>query len=290
MSEKISQYTADGSSNPIQKEDLLDFSNANGGGFDVSKKITVQEFELYLNNALNTIYNANGVQAGDRTITAPNRTCTWDGGTVVTKSDGINDNGFLLFDSLNVLKGGISYDVSLSSATLDLKNTVGSYFLASDGVVTVASEIEMKEQFGLGTIGKIGHALTDYSILFDSGTDGVILNAETGKTVSIRINNDPKWKFDADKISSNDGVGMKVETYNGGGAIYGFGVQASTFENIIPAGAGIKFVWGQGTSGSLTSLMSLDETGLLNLPSLPTSSAGLSAGDVWNNSGVLNIV
>jgi hypothetical protein len=30
--------------------------------------------------------------------------------------------------------------------------------------------------------------------------------------------------------------------------------------------------------------------GTLNLPNLPTSSAGLSSGDVWNNSGVLNIV
>jgi len=29
---------------------------------------------------------------------------------------------------------------------------------------------------------------------------------------------------------------------------------------------------------------------VLNLPSLPTSSAGLSSGDIWNNSGVLNIV
>ena len=30
--------------------------------------------------------------------------------------------------------------------------------------------------------------------------------------------------------------------------------------------------------------------GTLNLPNLPTSSVGLSSGDVWNNSGVLNIV
>ena len=30
--------------------------------------------------------------------------------------------------------------------------------------------------------------------------------------------------------------------------------------------------------------------GTLNLSDLPTSSAGLSTGDIWNNSGVLNIV
>ena len=32
------------------------------------------------------------------------------------------------------------------------------------------------------------------------------------------------------------------------------------------------------------------ENGRVNMASLPTSSAGLAAGDIWNNSGVLNII
>lgn len=37
-------------------------------------------------------------------------------------------------------------------------------------------------------------------------------------------------------------------------------------------------------------LMVLKNSNVLNLPNIPTSSTGLVSGDVWNNSGVLNIV
>ena len=38
------------------------------------------------------------------------------------------------------------------------------------------------------------------------------------------------------------------------------------------------------------SLLDVKNSGQINIGSLPTSSAGLSSGDIWNNSGVLNIV
>ena len=37
-------------------------------------------------------------------------------------------------------------------------------------------------------------------------------------------------------------------------------------------------------------LFTVKDNGVLNAANLPTSSAGLSSGDIWNNSGVLNIV
>lgn len=39
-----------------------------------------------------------------------------------------------------------------------------------------------------------------------------------------------------------------------------------------------------------TSLMLVKGNGVLNLPNLPTSASGLASGDLWNNSGVINIV
>ena len=51
-----------------------------------------------------------------------------------------------------------------------------------------------------------------------------------------------------------------------------------------------------GTSGfkvtdiNNNSLLDVQNNGKINASSLPTSSAGLSSGDIWNNSGVLNIV
>lgn len=39
-----------------------------------------------------------------------------------------------------------------------------------------------------------------------------------------------------------------------------------------------------------TDILTLKDTGVLNAANLPTSSAGLVAGDIWNNLGILNIV
>jgi hypothetical protein len=137
MAEKTSQYTANATSDPIKGADLLDFSNEDGGGgFDASKKITVDEHMAYINANVTNYYNADGTLSGNRIITAPNLTTTWDEGTLVTKSDGINDNGFLVHDDLGVLQGGMAWDVSEASASLDLKDAIGSYFFANNGEVT----------------------------------------------------------------------------------------------------------------------------------------------------------
>lgn len=58
MSEKISQYIATATSNPIKSKDYLDLSNEDGtGGYDVSKKVKVSEMMIYINTLVNNIYN-----------------------------------------------------------------------------------------------------------------------------------------------------------------------------------------------------------------------------------------
>ena len=44
------------------------------------------------------------------------------------------------------------------------------------------------------------------------------------------------------------------------------------------------------TDSTNASLLEVKNNGVINASNLPTSSAGLSSGDIWNNSGVLNIV
>jgi len=44
------------------------------------------------------------------------------------------------------------------------------------------------------------------------------------------------------------------------------------------------------TDSTNASLLEVKNNGIINASNLPTSSAGLSSGDIWNNSGVLNIV
>tara|TARA_B110000027_G_scaffold134076_1_gene164801 strand:+ start:670 stop:2124 length:1455 start_codon:yes stop_codon:yes gene_type:complete len=56
-------------------------------------------------------------------------------------------------------------------------------------------------------------------------------------------------------------------------------------ENTTSIGLSLKV-----TNSANTSLLEVKNNGQINASSLPTSSAGLSSGDIWNNSGVLNIV
>lgn len=52
------------------------------------------------------------------------------------------------------------------------------------------------------------------------------------------------------------------------------------------ASGDIRFAAGGGSSAHFT----IKSSGRINMSSLPTSSAGLSSGDLWNNAGVINIV
>lgn len=64
-----------------------------------------------------------------------------------------------------------------------------------------------------------------------------------------------------------------VQAIIGGKALFG-----------TTSGHDLQFV----TTGS--SRLTIKSSGVINITSLPTSAAGLSSGDIWNNAGVLNIV
>ena len=59
--------------------------------------------------------------------------------------------------------------------------------------------------------------------------------------------------------------------------------------DLILAGSTAAYTFGV-TALSGASMFKVRGDGTINFANLPTSSAGLSAGDIWNNSGVINIV
>jgi len=319
MAEKITDYP---SALTMHGQDLLDKSNTNDGGssYNQTESFTVDQLMTYINSNVENLYNADGSILVDRTITSDGTTTTWDGGNVALKSDGLTDNGLILFDSLNAFRGGFAYDVSLDTASLQLDNSSGAFFFANDdfiGISTVVqsgteklrvngtslfdgdlsisgtnrlkagSVLEAATQSGFGSVGYTGHDLTTASLYFrSSGTAVTILNAAAGKEVEVRIGNVPKWNFNGSQFKGDATVGMKVGLFN---EDYGLGVQSNLFE-IIGKDVDSDYSFGYGTSGSLTELMRLKGTGVLNIPNMPTSSAGLSSGDLWSDSGVINIV
>lgn len=134
MSEKISQYTEDATSMPIQAADYLDFSNnVSPAVYDESKKILVSEFLTYLNGTVQNLYNANGILAGDRAIVANGNFTKWFEGDVIAEmTDEITGYGFLVQDSSAGERARMSYDPATGSGKIELATISGVWFDAND--------------------------------------------------------------------------------------------------------------------------------------------------------------
>ena len=92
---------------------------------------------------------------------------------------------------------------------------------------------------------------------------------------------------------TSDGANILINNTAASGA----GIRFDKTNNASPDGQIDLFVDSNGAlqitapeKSSNSTLMVIKNSNILNLPNIPTSSAGLSSGDVWSNSGVLNIV
>ena len=100
------------------------------------------------------------------------------------------------------------------------------------------------------------------------------------------------------EISST--AGRKLSIYGGSAALAATDLTGGNVEIITGTGTGtggadiIFQTSTPGASGSTdrtpTTKMTIKGSGVINFSSLPTSSAGLSAGDIWSNVGILTIV
>ena len=95
-----------------------------------------------------------------------------------------------------------------------------------------------------------------------------IENADTGSGLSVLVVKGPN-----PIIQWEDTVGTGNATFN-----VGVDENVFYFDDVT------------GTAVRTLSMRKVGSNGVVNLANIPTSSAGLSSGDVWNNSGVLNIV
>lgn len=219
MSEKISGYTEDGTSKPIQLLDLLDFSNSDGvGGYDVSKKILVSELLTYVNSTVNNYYNVDGTLTSKRTVTMNGLSSTWVDGNIISKS-GLNDNGFMLSNTLGVIKGQYNYDVGLDSAQISLKNSGGDFFVLLDGVLNFNGNGLYGETGFIGVnnsvqIGSEVFRVNGESRLGSTIINGVGATIDGGGSTNARnfaIQNDVDGKYFVATSDAGDGrIGINV--------------------------------------------------------------------------------
>ena len=119
----------------MQVDDLLDFDSTEDAGTTYeSAKITITQFLAYLNSNINNIYNANGTLQGQRTITGSGNDLKFIGGNFISQpADAITDSLILFSNHLGVVKGGIGFENSNGSASLQLDDSLGGYLYAIDG-------------------------------------------------------------------------------------------------------------------------------------------------------------
>lgn len=272
MGDKISGYPV---KTVIHDDDLLDISNTEDSGvsYDASQKTKVSEFMAYVNSNVNNIYGSDGDINVNRTLTSNGSWTKWLGGDVIVTMDNESDDyAFIIQGVGSVEFGRFGFDQLNASGELSLSNLSGEFFKANDGKVVLSGKIETSEQANLGVMGRIGHNLQNYGIIFNSGSANLILNAPIGETVDIRNNNNVKYTFGSDgMIKGNSEIGMKIGAYQDQ---YGLGMQNGNLQFIMPSGS-IKYSWNIGDSVTNTEIMTLLENGNLGIGTTTPDSASI---------------
>lgn len=228
-----------------------------------------------------------------------------DSSNVATKFTGNNNNGTNTIAGFNsghgqlVTSGNITY---IGSQALGGRTSWGAdNQIAGVGYNNLTSPTGGTGWFVLGTgCNTEGSGSYNHILLFASGAVATASNQMVVGGQFSRI--DECWfgggvwqtssaNFSDFKLSV---AGIKAGTANTSASANGFviagavgtgtGTGGDIYFKVAPAG-------GAGSSrNALQTALKVKQSGVINMAMLPTSATGLVAGDIWNNSGVLNIV
>lgn len=192
MGKQTNQYTKVRNSGNVENKDLLDLDSTDDNGVSYeSAKMTMEELLKLTNFTALNYFKVDGSIPEDRTLVMNGFSSVFENGTLINKAN-LNDIGYLLHDSLGVEKGSLGYDVGLDSATLELKNTAGSYLYAIDGNVgfggvapservDVNGNIKLTDLLKFGVLGTVGkYAGGGVEITGGTGASNLIHFSDTG--------------------------------------------------------------------------------------------------------------
>lgn len=171
----------------------------------------------------------------------------------------------LIKRSTGLVTIGGELKVSTADANLNLQGTSKSYVLQvvdSNNKFRIFDNTANVERFSIATGGAANFSSSVQATqgkFYGARPQGIFTENNTG---GLYLRDATSTSYKSWSIGTND-------------IVLGFAITASTTN---------------GGSTFTTPLFIVKESGTINMSSLPTSSAGLSAGDIWNDSGTLKIV
>jgi len=130
-------------------------------------------------------------------------------------------------------------------------------------------------------------------LVCDAGSDRVIIGGTTPTENSVFSVLGNGASVVASIENANTGSGLSVLVVKGPNPIIQWEDTVGTGNATFNVGVDDNIFYFDDVTGAVVRALSIRKVGsngVLNLPNIPTSATGLSSGDVWNNSGVLNIV
>ena len=271
---------------------VLDISAASGSK---GSKITLTELTTAVNATLlgqaNIFTLGQTINAGTVTVSTPilSGTQTWNAGAVAFTALKIN------ITNTTSASGSLFADFQLggtSTIALERDGRIKGVFnpgfpqftaigLETSGMRVYSDRVDFWQNGSIpltlsGSVADLGSGTLSWGA-------GIRLNQPTTNTLALNSASATPITM---TISGAQGVGSNIT----GGTINigtrGTGTGTGGVINFQTHAAGST----GSTLGTLVTVLSIKGVGLINIASIPTSSAGLSSGDIYSNSGVLTIV
>jgi len=183
-------------------------------------------------------------------------------------------------------------DDTIAGSEIDDNAVTSGKISSTDDTFKVDTESVVVNEGGADVDFRVEGDTDTNLLLCDAGNDRVIIGG-TSPTESAKFAVLGDGSSVVASIENAAGSGLSVLVVKGPNPIIQWEDSAGTNNATFNVGVDDNIFYLDDVTGTAVrafSIKTVSSTSVLNLPNIPTSATGLSSGDVWNNSGVLNIV
>lgn len=254
-------------------------------------------WEVFGGGGGDNIYTADGTLSGDRVVSLNENQLSFNLGTSATR---LVDKGVLI-DASGINHGSpntLVFDVKNPNRSILYITHVGELISTSESSL-IANLRNSSNNKGL-YLDQTSSTFRGTSLNFSfegNSSQPYVLNTNISSSSQLRWYRNSTTLDHTIKSSSNSEVIFYENGFSTAGFVIGSGAKVGS-ENISLQGS--TLIKGTGSTSATTSLEIQNSSGSVSfktlddltvvMPNLPTSSAGLPSGALWNNLGIVNVV